>query len=483
MPDLTLAASPTPTSTASPLTPPTADAARNRHSGPVATAIQRALALPLLIPLLPVGLALNLFAWAKAYTLDGGVHGIAFRKTLPTHNVGRKLLSRVKVLNAVELEQRAVDPAAFEATFWAYAEANGFTRDEVAFEARAIPAGAVKQDVQRGLMGEDTDALIKLFLMHSPEHTVLCGLYDFGFLDGTSCLNFLQGLLAAYFDGDLPVNRPLAGTDLDLTLSESLRSKLGAGYALKVALVESWRFAAGFARWGLAREGYDLLIPPEISVALETLDVDENAAMVRALKDRAQPIKPFEHFLTTSARVLAEAGLPEDVRLLTQISCQPRYYEPILPRNQVGYWLISRNSRQTLTELQTVAFCRDYYRTLLDELRDFTGGVRASFVRQAMLSLGGTGNAANLREIFWFNNYGLRQMTPSAGPITYHWAPNYKMSPGALVNLVTLNGRTCITLSSSVIGQQALEEAARTLKQQLLETAADTPRSQHRVAS
>ena len=37
----------------------------------------------------------------------------------------------------------------------------------------------------------------------------------------------------------------------------------------------------------------------------------------------------------------------------------------------------------------------------------------------------GTAAWTNPRIIYWFNNYGLRDMHPEAGGVTYHWGPNY----------------------------------------------------------
>lgn len=455
---------------------PAPDAGNNYQSGRVATAIQRLLFLPMLVCLLPIGLLLNLFSWARTYSVGGGVYGAAFRKTLPAHTAYRQISSIVKVLNAVELEERTLDPARFEEVFWAYCDKNGFARDEMGFEARAIAVDRSKLSVYRELTAEDPPFRVKVTLMHSPEHAVICGLYDFGYMDGTSCLNFIQALLAEYFDEAHVENRPRDGGAVDITLAKSVRPKLGAGYALGVALRESWNFAVGWARWGFSREAYDLFIPPEISVAIETIDAGDHSAMVQALSSQPEPLKPFEHFMAASARVAQAAGLPENVRLLTQISCQTRYYEPILPRNLVGYWLVGRSTRHTLSEMKTVAFARAYYTKLKEELADLSGEVRTSLVRQAMLSLGGTGAASNLRQVFWFNNYGLREMTTSAGRLSYHWAPNYKLCTAILVNIVTVNGRTCITLSSSVLPQARVEQAAADLKRLLLEPARDAVR-------
>ena len=452
------------------------DAANNYRSGPFATAIQWLLFLPMLACLLPIGLLLNLFAWARTYAVDGGVYRTAFRKTLPTNSAYRKLSSIVKVLNAVELEERTLNPARFEEVFWGYCDKNGFARDEMGFEARAIAVDRSKVSVYRELTAEDPPFQVKITLMHSPRHAVICGLYDFGYMDGTSCLNFIQALLADYFDEAHTENRPREGGAVDITLAESVRPRLGAAYALGVALRESWNFAVGWARWGFSREAYDAFFPPEISVAIETIDAEDHSAMVQALSSRPEPIKPFEHFMATSARVAQAAGLPEKVLLLTQISCQARYYEPPLPRNLVGYWLIGRSTWHTLSEMQTVAFARAYYTSLKTELAELSGEVRNSLVRQAMLNVGGTGLASNLRQVLWFNNYGLREMTPSAGRLSYHWAPNYKLCTGILVNIVTINGRTCITLSSSVLPQAGVEQAATHLKRLLLETARELPR-------
>ena len=63
-------------------------------------------------------------------------------------------------------------------------------------------------------------------------------------------------------------------------------------------------------------------------------------------------------------------------------------------------------------------------------------------------------------------------MHPAAGGVTYHWGPNYGVATYLLVNVVTVDGRQCITLLSSVIPQGELQELATVIKRLMIEQAA-----------
>ena len=70
-------------------------------------------------------------------------------------------------------------------------------------------------------------------------------------------------------------------------------------------------------------------------------------------------------------------------------------------------------------------------------------------------------------------------MHPAAGGVTYHWGPNYGVATYLLVNVVTVDGRQCITLLSSVIPQGRLQEIATLMKRLMVEQAAEGPQGAH----
>ena len=74
----------------------------------------------------------------------------------------------------------------------------------------------------------------------------------------------------------------------------------------------------------------------------------------------------------------------------------------------------------------------------------------------------------HMRSVVWFNNYGMREFTPSAGKTTYHWGPTFQLCTHVLANIVTLNGATCITLGSTTIPQAELEKMLAKMKEMML---------------
>ena len=53
----------------------------------------------------------------------------------------------------------------------------------------------------------------------------------------------------------------------------------------------------------------------------------------------------------------------------------------------------------------------------------------------------------------------------------YYWGPHYSLAAYCLVNVVTVDGRTCLSLLSSVLPQGELERAASLMKQSMIEQA------------
>ena len=89
-----------------------------------------------------------------------------------------------------------------------------------------------------------------------------------------------------------------------------------------------------------------------------------------------------------------------------------------------------------------------YYRKMIDDIENFSGTAAFNFINQAVYGMFGTAAWANPRHIFWFNNYGQRDMHPKAGGVTYHWGPNYGVAVYLLVNTIAVVRRL-----SSVTGE------------------------------
>ena len=106
---------------------------------------------------------------------------------------------------------------------------------------------------------------------------------------------------------------------------------------------------------------------------------------------------------------------------------------------------------------------------LIEHIESFSGNAAWSFINQTVYGM--SGYRANPRKIFWFNNYGLRSMHEGAGGVTYHWAPTYSVATYFLVCCVCVDGRMCITISSSVVPQGELQKAVEHMKKMLIESA------------
>jgi len=61
--------------------------------------------------------------------------------------------------------------------------------------------------------------------------------------------------------------------------------------------------------------------------------------------------------------------------------------------------------------------------------------------------------------------------TPIYCKFRYYWGPHYSLAAYCLINVVTVDGRTCLSLLSSVLPQGELERAASLMKQSMIEQA------------
>jgi hypothetical protein len=172
-----------------------------------------------------------------------------------------------------------------------------------------------------------------------------------------------------------------------------------------------------------------------------------------------------------ACETLPKARLVSNPLLATQVSTQTRYYKPLIKeRNLIGNWLIPLGGQYSLAnQLASREFCEQYYKDLIANIKNFKGKVADSFINQSVFGFFGAGAWTNLRKVFWYNNYGLRSMHPDAGDVTYHWGPNYVGSCFVFINIVTVNGSTCATISSSHLNQEDVNQVARNIRSILLE--------------
>lgn len=438
-----------------------------------------ALWLPLGVILFSLSLTANLSSWAIVYSFLGGARGVARRTTQPRiwNFFLRWMYSLIDVFNVVEIGH-AWDEKQARQCFEAFAKRNNFSGDDTRFEVRTISDSLEKPDIVQKFHRLDLypARYHHVWVLCAPSRTFIASLTNFAEFDGTSCFNLVKGFVHTYYEkGNAPLVRPQKGNkELDLQLDQddkNLCNQLSAWLALKVCFQSAFQFGVSFGRWILSREVFDLLACPcpTTNCVIETLDVETNAKLTEALKRRGG--KMFSHIMTCSAQALSESPAKlDDVLLLTQMSCQSRYYKPKVSRNVAGNWLIAVGGKVKLSQLSSRSWAAKYKEKLQQHITNFSGEAARAFINQSVFGFWGASAFANTRLVYWFNNYGLRDMHPGAGGVTYHWGPNYSISCYCLVNVVTVDGAQCITLLSSVIPPGELKKVAARMKQLMIDT-------------
>ena len=108
-------------------------------------------------------------------------------------------------------------------------------------------------------------------------------------------------------------------------------------------------------------------------------------------------------------------------------------------------------------------YMQDIHRELLSEVKDVRGTARSQILRDFVFDSDEM-FMPNKQRAFWFNNYGNREVHPDAGDdVEYFWGPPKQLPMGLIVNTVTLNGRTSITLQSSFNDEAKLTQIVETL--------------------
>ena len=457
-----------------------------KRTGMCGTVIQICCWPVMFLILLPILTLSNLVIWMFVYGCRGGAIGVARRGTQPSCTIMRFLFSEATIQNCVEIAQQW-DGDKAKRLFEVYAAKNNYTSGkQVILEIFDIDASVTKAQIYRKWQKsmKRPASHHHTWVLIAPTRTFICGCTDFGVYDGTSAFNWCKGFVATYYDGEAPLVRPQKGNPKDIQLDATtmlpdgttMGSKLGCCAGLKVAFKTSFKTAFLLGRNVLSRELLDFFFQsPDAVSAISTIDVALNTQMTEQVKSKNQ--KMFAHFLQAGARACGNVkkNIIQNPLLATQVSTQTRYYKPVIKeRDLVGNWLIPLGGQFSLKDqLSKRDFCENYYANLIKDIQKFDGKVAESFINQTVFGFFGAGAWTNPRKIFWYNNYGLREMHPDAGDLTYHWGPNYSVSCYCFVNIVTVNGSTCCTISSAYMNQEEVNQVAKDIRTILIEGVTD----------
>jgi hypothetical protein len=376
------------------------------------------------------------------------------------------------------------DASRFRDVFFEMVEEAGIDRTKVRmdFESEVPrpfpPSGAVEADhyvdpgrnwLKRGRAFKGSVLWLHVFNGNNGEPTVIQAGLPGGSWDGSSCFNFMKELVARYygeprcdvFQGKKLILRPESARLLDQDSFVVFLLRLPRDVALNTwSLV--WNLAAASRALGGPGAG------PEI--ALINFDETDSARLQSGAESRGVKTYAALAFAAINAYRTVLGKNPRC--LIQQASLQTRHYEPKLERSAVGDWLIGPlqhvpGERYTLEDAQ-----RGYER-LVRDLDVMGDDVRRAFDAKAYGLLNGGaavfelpptyGLDAQIWDSIFFNNYGVRSVCRQADFVSWNWSAPFKLG----FNAIYANGRTCITLTSYVLGLETLravrDHAAATL--------------------
>jgi hypothetical protein len=361
------------------------------------------------------------------------------------------------------------------------------------FEAetpRAFPAsGALDADhyvdqgtnwVKRGKDFKGVVLWLRVFTGNAGTPTVLQAGLPGGSWDGSSCFNFMKELASRccggprgdVFQGKRLKLRPASARLLDHSLFLAFLLRLPRDVAFN-----TWSLVWNLA--GAARAFGGGGVSPEI--ALLNFDEADSARLEAGAEIRG--VKPYAA-LAFAAVDAYRAVLGESPHcLVQQASLQTRHYEPKLDRNIIGDWLVGPVQRVP-RDRYTLEDAQRGYERLVRDLDTLGEEVRRTFDAKAYGFLNGGaavfeaaptyGLPAKIWDSVFFNNYGVRSVCPEAGFVSWNWAAPFKMG----FNAIHANGRTCITLTSYVLGIETVRALRDHAEATLRELMAPAPLSQ-----
>lgn len=365
------------------------------------------------------------------------------------------------------------DPSRLKEVFFEMVEEAGIDRAKARLDfepevPRPFPAsGPAEADhyvdkgtnwVKRGKDFKGTVLWLRVFTGKAGAPTVLQAGLPGGSWDGSSCFNFMKELVARccggargdVFQGKRLTLRPASARVLDQSSFLAFLLRLPRDVALN-----TWSLV-----WNLAGASRALGGPaasPEI--ALLNFDEADSARLEAGAETRG--VKPYAALAFAAVDAYRAVLGVSPHCLVQQASLQTRHYDPRLERNLVGDWLVGPiqhvpRDRYTLEDAQ-----RGYER-LVRDLDTLGEEVRRAFDAKAYGFLNGGaavfeapptyGLDAKIWDSVFFNNYGVRSVCPQAGFVSWNWAAPFKLG----FNAIHANGKTCITLTSYVLGLETL---------------------------
>jgi hypothetical protein len=328
-------------------------------------------------------------------------------------------------------------------------------------------SGAVEADhyVERGTnwvkRGKDVKGVVlwlRIFTGNAGTPTVVHAGLPGGSWDGSSCFNFMKELVSRccggprgdVFQGKRLTLRPASARVLEQSSFLAFLLRLPRDVALN-----TWSLVWNLA--GASRALGGLGASPEI--ALLNFDEADSARLEAGAATRG--VKPYAA-LAFAAVDAYRAVLRESPHcLVQQASLQTRHYEPAVERNIVGDWLVGP-VQHVPRERYTLEDAQRGYERLVRDLDALDEQVQRAFDAKAYGLLNGGaavfealptyGLDAKIWDSVFFNNYGVRSICPEAGFVSWNWAAPFKLG----FNAIHANGRTCITLTSYVLGLETL---------------------------
>jgi hypothetical protein len=378
------------------------------------------------------------------------------------------------------------DAPRFREVFFDMVEEAGIDRTKVRldFESEVPrpfpPSGAVEADhyvdtgrnwLKRGRAFRGSVLWLHVFNGKVGEPTVIQAGLPGGSWDGSSCFNFMKELVARYhgeprcnvFQGKRLTLRPDSARLLDQSSFVVFLLRLPRDVALNTwSLV--WNLAAASRALGGPGAG------PEI--ALINFDEADSAQLKSGAESRG--VKPYAALAFAAINAYRKVLGKSPRCLIQQASLQTRHYEPKLERNAVGDWLVGP-LQHVLKDPYTLEDAQRGYERLVRDLDVLGEGVRRAFDAKAYGLLNGGaavfevpptyGLDAKIWDSVFFNNYGIRSVCRQAGFVSWNWSAPFKLS----FNAINANGKTCVTLSSYVLGPETLravrDHAAATLRE------------------
>ncbi len=312
--------------------------------------------------------------------------------------------------------------------------------------------------LRRGRDCKDMVLWLRVFNGTPGSPTVLQSGLPGGSWDGSSCFNFMKELVGRCYGHSH--NDVFQGKSLTLR-PESARvfdQDSFAGFLLRLPrdiAVNTWSLIWNLT--GAARVLGGVGTGPEIVM----LNFDEGESARLEAGAEARGVKPYA-LLAFAAVTAYRSVLGKSPHcLVQQASLQTRHYEPKSERNLVGDWLVGPLQRIPKSGYSLEDAQRGYEQ-LVCELDSAGEGVRRAFHAKAYgLINGGAavfeavptyGLDAKIWDSVFFNNYGVRSVAAESGFVCWNWSAPFKLG----FNAIHANGRTCITLTSLVVGIDTL---------------------------